>query len=263
MPAPAPVVDPNTPPPATPDFLTTLPEEYRGKEYLKDVKDMPSLLKKFDGAQELIGKRPAGIPQDNAKPEEWNAFNKAFGVPEKPEEYDIGEIPKEIPKNENFEKGMRAAMQKAGLNKRQAKIMAGEYHGALSAMLKEMGAASATADADFDKLAGEAFGDRKDKALSTGKVLIAKYTEKAPDAVKEQIAKMSNENLISFAMVLDGIAKDYIKEDQLPNGAGGGAPTADEKRAEGRTLMASDAYANPNHPDHAKTVQRVKELYGT
>lgn len=255
---PPPATPPAGTPPPAPDFLTTLPEEYRGKEYLKDVKDMPSLLKKFDGAQELIGKRPAGIPQENAKPEEWAQFNKAWGVPEKPEEYDIGEIPKELPRNENFEKGMRAAMQEAGLNKRQAKIMAGKYNGALVELMKEQGMAAEKNDTDFEKLAVETFGERKDKALANGKVLLAKY---APKSMAEHVGKLSNENLIVLASVIDGIAKDYIKDDQLPGGKGGGAPTSDEKREEARKLMASPAFSDANHPEHRKTVDRVNSLY--
>lgn len=242
-------------------FEKMVPQEYQDKPWIKETKDLPSLLKRTDGLISELGKKPAGIPQENAKPEEWNAFNKAWGVPEKPEEYDLGEIPKEIPKNEVFEKGMREAMQKAGLNKRQAKVMSAEYHNSLVALLKEQGLAAEKNDTDFEKLAVDTFGDRKDKALANGKALLAKYTEKAPDAVKAQIAKMPNESLISMAMVLDGIVKDYIKEDQLPNGKGGGAQTPDEKRAEARKLMASPAYSDANHPEHAATVEKVNSLY--
>lgn len=253
-PAAAPVVPPATPP----DFISSLPEEFRGKEYLKDVKDMPALLKKLDGAQTLIGARPAGIPQENAAPEEWNKFNKAWGVPEKAEEYDIGEVPKELPRNEDFEKNMRLAFQKAGLSKRQAKLLSGEYHTIVTAQLKEMGLAVEQQNVNFDTLATETFGERKDKALANGKALIAKYV---PEKMKAHVAGLSNENLIVLASVLDGITKDFIKDDQLPGGAGGSAPTTDEKRAEARKLMASPAFSDANHPEHKATVERVNSLY--
>jgi hypothetical protein len=243
------------------DFSKMIPQDFQDKPWLKETKDLPSLLKRTDGLISELGKKPAGIPQENAKPEEWTAFNKAFGVPEKPEEYDIGTVPEGLTKNENFEKGMRSDMQKAGLNKRQAKMMAESYHKNLAAMAKEMGLAQEKNNTDFDKLATDTFGERKDKALATGKALLAKYTEGASPAVKEHIASMPNESLISMALVLDGIVKDYIKEDQLPGGKGGGAPTADEKRVEARKLMASEAFSNPNHPDHAATVEKVNSLY--
>lgn len=245
------------------DFSKLIPQDFQDRPWVKETKDIPSLLKRTDGLISELGKKPAGIPQDNAPEEEWNKFNKAWGVPEKPEEYEIGDVPKELPKNEAFEKSMRAAFQKAGVNKRQAKILATEYHGSLVNMLKEQGAAAEAQDANFDELAVKVFGDRKDKALETGKTLLSKYTEKAPESVKARLSAMSNEDLISVAMVLDGIVKDYISEDQLPGGEGGSAPTADEKREEGRKLMASEAYQNPNHPEHGRTVQKVRELYGT
>jgi hypothetical protein len=239
------------------DFTKMVPQEYQGKEYLKTIKDPGSFFKAFDGAQELLGKRPAGIPHDNASDDEWKAFNKSFGVPEKPEEYDLG-IPAEAKVDPKLDKGVRELMQKAGLNKRQAKMISEGYRGILGDVLKEKGIAAEQADADFTKLATETFGDRKDKVLENGNKLLAKYV---PEKFKAGIEKLPNEQLIVLAAALDGIVKDYISEEQLPGGQSGAAVTADQKREEARKLMASEAYNNASHPEHAATVDKVNSMY--
>jgi hypothetical protein len=49
-----------------------IPDEYKEKGYMSKIKDVEGLFKSFDGLQSLIGKRPAGIPQENATQEEWS-----------------------------------------------------------------------------------------------------------------------------------------------------------------------------------------------
>lgn len=239
------------------DFGKMIPKDYQDKEYLKSIKDPVGFFKAFDGAQELLGKRPAGIPHDNASEEEWKSFNKSFGVPEKPEDYDLA-IPEGAKVDPKLDKGVREVMQKAGLNKRQAKIVSEGYRGVLTEVLKEQGAKAEQADKDFIKLSTEVFGERKDKVLADGKALISKYI---PEKFKDSLESLPNEQLVVLAAVLDGIRKDYISEDQIPAGQGAPGVTAEQKREEARKLMASEAYNNASHPDHAKTVERVNSLY--
>ncbi len=253
--APAPVAQ------TFPEFATLIPTEFKDKPWIKDVKDVPGMFKRFDGMLTEMGKRPAGIPADTAPEAEWSAFNKAWGVPEKPDGYQLPEVPAGLPKNEKYIEGMKGVFIKAGVNPRQAKILAEGNNALVGELLKEAGVNGEQADVDFEKLAGETFGARKDEALKTANVLIAKFV---PASMKSHVANLSNENLIVLAGVLDGIRKEYISEDRLPTG--GGAPvgmTPDQKRAKGVELMASKAYQDPFDPDHEKVKQEVQALYGT
>jgi len=274
-PAPAPVApptDPNKgaipshippadPQPSYPDLNTIVPAEYKDREYLKDVKDVPGVFKKLDNAVTTLGKRPTGIPHDNADPKEWDAFNKSFGVPEKADDYQLGNPPEGLPKDENFQKGVKGIFHKAGVSARQAKILEKEWNDMMLQTLKASGVAVEKQDADFTKLAGEVFGDRQEKALGDAKILLAKY---APEKVKPHLESLSNENLILMAGVLDGIRREYINEDDLTGGpAASAAMSSEEKRVKGKELMASKAYSDPFHPDHNKTVEEVQRLYGT
>lgn len=261
MPDPDPNSNPN---PTTPDFQTLIPAEFKEKAWVKDVKDLPSLFKRTDGLLSEMGKRPAGIPQDNAAPEEWDKYYRAAGRPDKPEEYGFKadtEAAKALGWDDKIAAGVQAVLHSAGLSKKQAQMVREGYEKILVEHVKEKGLAQQKLDTDFEKLAKTTFGDATDKVLAESKALIAKF---APSAVQAHVANLSNENLIVLAGVLKGVREAYIKEDILPAGGGSGASgakTNDEIRAEAMKLMASEIYKSPTHPDHDKVVKQVNELY--
>jgi len=253
----APVVQP----PAGTDFTTLIPAEFKDKPWVKDVKDLPSLFKRTDGLLTEIGKRPAGIPQETATEAEWAAFNKAWGVPEKPESYKLAEGTPEAPVDPKFQTGIKSVFHKAGISPRQASILEKGYNELAENLMKEKGLAAEKQNVDFDKLASDTFGERKAEALKGAKILIAKY---APESMKAHLEGLSNENLIVMAGVLDSVRKEFISEDHMPSGGGPAVGmTPEQKRAKGQELMASKAYQDPFHADHQKTVDEVQRLYGT
>lgn len=250
------VPDP-TPAPDLPELSALIPADYKDREYLKDIKDVPSLFKKLDESQKLIGKRPAGIPQDNAKPEEIAAFNKAFGVPDKSEAYELvvpekGAMPKELIE------GVKGVFHKAGLSAKQAKAVSEGWNALLAEQAKAAGAAAQQQDVNFDELATETFGERKVEALAQSKSLLEKYV---PEKFKPMVNELPNDQLIILSAVLDGIRKDYISEDQIPRGGGKPAGSFESQREEARKLMSTDAYRDPFHPDHASTKAKVDRIY--
>lgn len=240
------------------DLATIIPADFKDKDYLKDIKDIPSLFKKLDGAQQLIGKRPAGIPQDNAPEAEWQAFNKAFGVPEKPDAYEVvvpekGAMPKEMVE------GVKGIFHKAGLNPRQAKAVSEGWNALMQQQAEAAGTQAAQADIDFEKMATETFGERKTEALAQSREIISKYL---PANMKGAFNSLPNEQLVILASVVDGIRKDYMSEDNIP-GAKGGKPTGSfqDQREEARKLMASPEFLDPFHPNHESVKARVNAIY--
>lgn len=266
MPDPNPNPNPDPNPNPLPAFETLIPAEFKEKPWVKDVKDLPSLFKRTDGLLSEMGKRPAGIPQDNAAPEEWDKYYKAAGRPDKPEEYGFKadtEAAKALGWDEKIAAGAQAVLHSAGLSKKQAQLVREGYEKLIVEHAKEKGIAAQQLDTDFEKLSKTAFGDSADKVLAESKILIAKYGH---ESMKPHIEKMSNENLIILASVLKGVREQYIKEDILPaaggSGAAGGKSEADIRK-EAMTLMATDAWKNFTHPDHAKTVKAVNDLYAS
>lgn len=256
--------NPNLPPaggaPAAPDFATLIPAEFKDKPWIKETKDLPSLFKRTDDLLTEIGKRPATIPHETSKPEEWAAFNKAFGVPEKPEGYEFSKVPDGLETSPEFQKGMQKILHEAGISARQFKTIEPLWNKFALEMATKTQAGAQALDKDFDKLAVATFGERKDKALAGAKAMIEKFT---PESVKAHVGSLSNENLIILAGVIDGIVQKYVSEDQLPGASGGagGATGEQAKRDEALKIMQTDAFRNPFDPGHAAAVEKVNAIY--
>lgn len=249
--------------PAPVDFASIVPAEYKDAPWVKDTKDVPTLFKRMNDLTTEIGRRPAGIPQDNAKPDEIAAFNKAFGVPEKPEEYKLSEPPKELgPVNPEFQTAIKNMFHKAGISAKQAAALEKDWNALQVQAMQKAGAVAQQSDTDFDKLKTETFGANAETVIKNAGALLAQYT---PANMKSHVANLSNENLIVLAGVIEGIRKDFISEDRMPSGgaAPSGSMTKEQKQAEGRRLMALPEYTNQFHPDHEKIKAQVQQLYGT
>lgn len=240
---------------AVQDFTNMIPQDVRDRPYMKDVDSIDKLLAKLDGAQKLIGTRPAGIPAADAPPEEWNKFYDALGRPKTAAEYTFEDAGTPDPK---FTDAVRGAMHKHGLTPTQAKGIYSDVNTALQAIAKEKGIAEEKLNTDFDALGAKLFGAERDKVLSSTKVLLDKFT---PAEMKPHVANLSNEQLMVLTSVVNNIAKTYIKEDGQPGGGPASSTTPDSIRAEARSLMAQPAYADPFHPDHGKVKGQVDALY--
>lgn len=136
---PDPVADPNVagnPPSGTPapaplpapgsDWRSSLPDELKAEKSLETFKDIPSLAKSYVEAQKMIG-GSVRIPKEDAKPEEWDAFYKKLGRPDKVEDYNIAkpaEMPEGVVWNDDLTKWFTQTAHSTGLSKGQVqKIM--------------------------------------------------------------------------------------------------------------------------------------------
>lgn len=265
---------PNQPPAGTPpaytppalDMATALPPEYRDKPYFKG-KDFVSIVKEFDNAQKLIGSRPAGIPAENATPEEWDKFLGAVR-PKDLTEYVLPEteFSKAKPRSPEYEKALREIMAEAGVSKHGFSKAVSKIENFLAEGKKQ---ADAQKDAErvsretqFEQLLDKTFGAQKQQTLDKVKGIMS---EQAPAEHKEAISKaldgMSNEQLFAMTVVIDNIHKNYIAEDNPPNGGtpAGGDPASLQREAE--ETMRSAAYKDFRDPGHEAARARVQQLF--
>jgi len=260
----APPADPKieTPPPAA--FKDFVPADYHDRGYLKDLLDKPQgaettaeLFKRLDGAQKLIGSRP-GIPGDDAKPEDVDAFLSKLR-PEKADAYDfkaLGEGP-----DEALTATLREAFHHAGNSKAQVARFFEKFVPAFAERQKVAVEKKKAEDAAFDEIVVKAHGADNAAALETTKAAINEFT---PEALQPFVGKISNEDLAIMSGVINGLIKKYGIEDKIkPNGgstpAGGDADTL---RSEMNALIAKPEYRDEFAPGHAAARAKVAELAG-
>lgn len=240
-----------------------IPAEYKDKPYLKDVKDLPSVLKMLDGAQTKLGQRPAGIPQDSASDDEWNKFF-ATVRPEKAEGYEFKRdeaVAKSLGIKPEVEAKVKGIFHEAGLTKRQASIVQSKYEALQLELAKDVIAQNQKQDEEFEKLAETSFGKEADKVLTSGKAIIDKYL---PANMKPFLAKLDNNALVVMAGFAKAMKEKFMGQDEIPaggEGAAAGATTEAEIRKEASALMALPAYSDKFHKDHEATKKKVDELY--
>lgn len=278
-PAPPPVdptpaaVDPAPTPPAV-DFPAIVPEAYRDKPYMQNIKSIDSLFQQLDNAQSLIGKKTIGVPEATATPEEWDSFFSKIR-PENPDGYELKTV--ELPEDKanlqqyfdkvrtpEYEKDLKQLFHKAGLTAKQAEILTSEYDQLIlkhDTSLTEMAEAMAAKDKAFDELTTKAFGDQKDSALLRTKSAIKEF---ANDALADKLEQMDGDTLAAFAIVVDGLIQKYGKEDSYftsnPVGSGGSLNPA-ALRSEAVKLQQDPRYTNPFHPEHSAVKERILSLY--
>ena len=243
-------------------FKDIVPGDYKDKPYMKDVKDIPSLFKKFDGAETLVGQRQSVIPGEGATDDDWNKFFDASGRPKTSDLYEFTTVKAadgtDVKRDPAFETAVKDIFHKAGISSKQAKAVQEPFDALIAKMATDQ---ATTKDADFDKLASEAFGTDADKALDVGKKLLEEHM---PKGYAEHFKNLPNESLILMAGVLKSVQAKYIKEDDIPGGGGGGGGSAtsiNELRKEGQMLMAKKEYQDSFHPDHKKVKAEVTDIH--
>lgn len=237
-----------------------IPVDFREKGYMKGVENFEQLFKKLDGSQTLVGER--AIPGEGATDEDWDKYYKSTGKPESADKYEFNtetKLPEGTERNPELEGKFKELMHRAGISQKQAGVLSKGYDELMVGVLNAKAEADKQADINFDALGDKVFKDQKTAVLERSKQLIDAHI---PEEMKEALSTLPNESLIIMAGVLEGVRAKYINEDAPGGGAPtGGAVNMEERRAEARTLMNSEAYTNQFHKDHETTKAKVNELY--
>lgn len=250
-------VDINTPDPklVTPPAFA-IPDEFKDKPYLKGVDSQEKLFKMLDGAQTLIGQKGPAVPKDDAAKEDWDKYYESIGRPKTADEYQLEGAEKG---DQKFIPKVRQALHEAGLTPKQANIAWSKVNVALNEYMTEKGITDQQLDTDFEKLATDSFGVERDRVLATSKELIDKHTSVN---MKAYVGKLSNENLIVLADVLNNINKTYIKQDGPPRGQPIlNGQTPDQLRAKARGLMSEQGKFDPMSTEFQNLQKEIDGIY--
>ena len=253
------------PPPATAaTFETIIPDEFKDRGYLADLKGKPvspdtykELFKKLDGAQTLIGKK-TGVPAADAPAEEWEKFHAAIR-PAKADDYEIPVKEGGKPDPE-VQKAVKSIFHEAGLTKAQASKLMSKFEGFVDGQTKAQREAAAAANAEFDALTKKTFGPENEKVLTRSKELLNTLT---PPEMSPFLNRLPNESLVLIAGIMESVRAKFMKEDDIGGNGGGGNGAADVAtlREEARNLQASEAWRSTFHKDHAATKAKVDAIY--
>lgn len=250
-----------------------IPEAYKDRGWSEKIKSADDLWKSYDNAQQLIGKRPAGIPAPDAPQEEWDKFYQA-ARPESPDKYtlpDIDGLPEGVDLTEQKKTAMEL-MHKAGLTNKQAADLWKEYIGTelnLANSSKEAQAAKqAEADAEFDKITKEHFGD---KFEDVQKLTIDMVNEFVPEGLRSAYAELADNPKALAAMAalakgaqdkIDKVVKEYGAEGKLGSGNQVAAQDIESVRKELASLRTSKDARDPFSPNYKTTNAKIAELSG-
>lgn len=258
-------------------ILESIPEELKDKPYiqnlLKHESPQTEIWKQFAGIQEVLGRRPGGMPADDASDEDWNKWVTAI----QPKDTSVyGDVKPAIPEDKQHLKEMIDAsydndtvskmletFRENGVPKRAvANIMKAYNELQLAAAEKFHSQTKQEYDSlnkNFDEVFTQHFGNEKDKVLNVGQKFLK---DNVPDNLKPHIDSLSNEALAVIAGLAYNIHNKYGKEDSLPNNSNSGGVGNDviSLKAKMNELMSDAAYANPMSPKHESLVQQVREL---
>jgi len=250
------------------DFLSSVPEAYREKPYMKDIDSQDKLFQQFDNVQSLIGKKTVGIPTAESSEEDWGKFYNQMGRPEEASKYefDKADIPEGLELNLDGDEGLKEAKEmfhKAGLTDKQAKMIKSAYDKKFieqyGKVMDQQKVQLETMNNEFEGLLDTHFGDQKSAASARVNKLLSEHT---PDAFKNHVQSLDNKNLMLLTAVLDNVHKKYIAEEAVPPGGPAvPAQTIESMKEKAQGLMKSDAWKNPMDMQHDSTKKQVKELY--
>jgi len=251
-------------------WLETVPQEYATKEWVTRlaVHENPTaeMFKQLDNQISLIGRKAEGlkVPEKDAKPEDWQAFNKAIGVPESPDQYEYTppEVKEELKQFYNQDDKMLSLMKEACMKggvradafPEIAKVFDNYFIG-------ELDKAVTANNQLFEKLENNfktKFGDKSSQVIEGWKQSFANSGSEATAVIEALDPRVK----VVLAEHYNDFARKYINEDKLSldvptSGAG---MTEAEYGDEYARLFSETRHTKPGSPEHLVATQKLKSL---
>lgn len=235
----------------TADWKASLPEDLKAEKSLEGFKGIGDLAKGFVETKKLVGSslRP---PAADAPDEAWDAFHKAAGKPNAPEEYRIT-APEGVLSKEH-EKEIRGAAYRMGLNGRQAQKMVDLHAEEISAIAK--------AEREELQKVDKMYKDKWGANYERNKALVMRTVEKI-DPDKKLRSFFDATGLGNHPVMID-LFHEWSKrlvEDGLMQGDVEGVTGREEAKMRIKELQAKPEYAKSKRGDPIfEEVWRLQQL---
>lgn len=249
----------------------SIPDDYKDRGWTEKVKSQDDVWKLLDNSQSLIGRRPAGIPSQDASDDDWEQFYKAMGRPDEakyefttpeglPEDFDVSP----------FKDQASEILHKAGLTPKQADKVFNEY---LKLELEGVGKQQeqsaeqqAALDKQYEELTKEHFGDDAEKYENLIKEDFSKHV---PQSLKETFAKLTDHPDVLTALMayakgknaeIERVKKEYGQEGSITTGSQPTNQGIEDVRRELATLRVSKEARDFTSPKYNETQARISQL---
>ena len=209
-------------------FRGILPKEYAEKGYMKSVNNLEDFVKKFDGAQSLIGQRAAPLPTDGD--DKWSSFHASTAAKEM--------------KFDGIGDDILGLFKNAQLSPWQAKIAA-------EGVRKTLDGAQEAESAAFETTLKEYLGPNADATLTAAKQVMAIAL---PPQFKTLMEGMDAKQFAVVAAFTDAVSKKFGGTDNIVKTGGIAPASIGDVRAQ-----LAEAYKVTSDPSVSKADRLVAE----
>lgn len=239
------------------DWRTSLPEDIRGEESIKNFKDVADLTKGFIETKKLVG-NATKIPKADAKPEEWDTFYSKLGRPESPDKYDF-KLPEGITADEALMKEFRTAAHASGLQPRQAQGLLDWFN---KNQGERMASYTKTMEEGVGKLKGE-WGGKFDEKLSVASRAVKELGGDELISLLEETGLGNHPTLVKFFAKLG----ESTMEDKI---IVGDTSSGDQQSKDAILMKIAEIQNDPKHPvndirapydERQAAIRQLSELY--
>lgn len=241
-----------------PEFLKSanLEPEYLNEPAIKNMKDLPSLVKSYLHAQKMVGADKVVIPGKNATPEQWNEVFNKLGLPKK-EEYKLNKGDKAVLGDEFYAKAAELGHEMGILpHQMQGFISKLEVDASNKSSNQQKLAQEAQAES-INNLKKE-WGDAFEAKIHNAKEVLEKFGD---DEIKNYIRESGLGNEPKIVKFLAKIGSSLQEARVIDGKADAGTPADLQSHLDGILKDKNHPYWNKDNIGHAAAAKEVEQLF--
>lgn len=245
------------------NWKEALPPELRDEGFMKNVPDIPTLVKNYANAQKMIGADKVPIPTKHATEAEWREVDYKLGLPRELAEYKI-EVDKDVEENMDkpFMEAFRAEAHKVGLLPKKAEALVKWFAETNKKAWADINAQRQQETNDGMQSLKREWGRAEESKVVAAKAAMKEFcTPEEQQFLKDAGLGQNPKFLRIMAKVGESLSEDKLR------GAGGGGfeggmtpAQAQEKINEVRANI-KHPYWNPEHENHIAAKKEMNNLF--